>query len=92
MRVWVTPRASGDALAAIRETAQGPAVGVRVRSVASDGAANRAVIQFVAERLGVPPTLAEIVQGQKSRVKLLHVQCSADTLVRILGDVAARNV
>jgi uncharacterized protein len=55
------------------ETAEGPALKVRVRAVAEDGEANRSVAGVVAEWLGVAKGHVSIAHGGKSRVKTLAI-------------------
>jgi uncharacterized protein len=76
--VRVTPKSSRDEVAGLADTADGPAVTVRVRAVPEDGAANKAVTQAVAMWLGLPKSTVAVTAGTKSRVKS----------VTLMGDVA----
>ena len=67
--VRVVPRASKTALAGIRQNA----VLIRVSAPPLDGAANDALIRFVAECLGVPVRAVRVVAGEKDRNKRLAV-------------------
>lgn len=79
LRVRVTPKSSRDAVAGLTETADGPALAVRVRAVPEDGAANTAVALAVATWLGLPKSTVQVTAGTKSRVKS----------VTLTGDVVA---
>jgi len=46
---------------------------VAVRAPAQEGAANRAVIEALAEFLAVPKSTIRIVRGQSSRKKLVEI-------------------
>ncbi|MFP5354023.1 MAG: DUF167 domain-containing protein [Gemmatimonadota bacterium] len=67
--VRVQPRASRTEIAG---THQG-ALKVRLQAPPVDGAANEALVEFLAESLGVPRRMVEIVSGASSRTKLVEV-------------------
>jgi len=71
--VRVSPKASREGIDGVMETAQGPALTVRVRAVAEKGEANRAVEMAVAAWLGVPKSVVAVTAGGKSRVKTVVV-------------------
>ena len=71
--VRVSPKASRKGIDGVMETAQGPALTVRVRAVAETGEANRAVEMAVAAWLGVPKSSVAVTAGGKSRVKTVVV-------------------
>ena len=54
IRVHASPKSSRDGVEGDQETADGAALKVRVRAVAEDGEANRAVAAVVAAWLGIP--------------------------------------
>lgn len=84
LRVRVTPKSSKDQVLGLCETADGPAIQVKVRAVPEDGAANSAVEKLIAKWLGVPKSSVSVHSGTKSRVKLLHIFADASTLVDTL--------
>ncbi len=71
----------------------GDALKIRLKAPPVDGRANRAVVAFVARRLGIPRTAVRIRRGPGSRAKQLLVEgCSAERVCRRLAgwDKAAR--
>ena len=73
--VRVVPRAKKTAIDGIR----GGAVLIRVAAPPVDDAANSAVIEFLADTLGVPRRSVRIVSGQRGRSKRIAVDgVSAD--------------
>src|SRR5262245_27276550 len=67
--VRVTPRARQSAIAGWH----GSALAVRVAAPPSDGRANRAVTDLLADALGVPRSAVELVGGAASRDKRFRV-------------------
>lgn len=67
--VRVQPRASRTEVAG---TQQG-ALKVRLQAPPVDGAANEALVDFLADSLGVPRRLVRIVSGASSRTKVVEV-------------------
>jgi uncharacterized protein (TIGR00251 family) len=72
IEVKVTPRASRDEIAGVRDGV----LQVRVRAAPVDDAANKAVVELVAKREGVPPSRVSIVRGRSGRRKLLEIKGS----------------
>ena len=70
IRFRVQPRASRTELAGLH----GTEIRVRLRAPPVDGAANDALIRFVAERLAVPRARVAIVAGAASRSKVVSVE------------------
>src|ERR1700753_1658699 len=70
----VTPRGGRDDVDGIETLANGRAVlKVRVRAIAEGGEANRAVIELLAEALGVPKAHVKLLSGATSRLNQLAV-------------------
>ena len=46
---------------------------IRLRARAVEGAANDALVEFVAERVGVPRRAVRILAGERSRMKTLEI-------------------
>jgi uncharacterized protein YggU (UPF0235/DUF167 family) len=86
LRVRAAPKSARDGVDGIEETPDGPALKVRVRAVAEDGRANKAVALVVAEWLGIPKSRVEVSAGAKSRLKTLVVAGEAAELERRLNE------
>lgn len=63
----------------------GEALKVRIRARAVEGAANEALLNFIAHALGVPRREVKIVRGEKSRRKVLEVQLPVEVVTEILA-------
>lgn len=81
----VTPKAGRDAVGGVVETAQGPALQVRVRAAATEGEANAAVEWVVAQWLGLAKKRVRIVRGSKSRIKIIDIEGAAGELDALLA-------
>lgn len=81
----VTPKSARDGVEGITQTPDGPALKVRVRAVAEDGAANRSVENVVAQWLGVPKTRVTVAHGGKSRIKTLDIDGKPDELSALIA-------
>src|SRR5262245_29161932 len=80
--VRVQPRAKSDELAGIVDGA----LRVRLRAPPVDGAANQALVAFLAEELGVPRRYLRSVSGIGSRNKVVEVdELARPALDRILS-------
>ena len=80
LRVRVTPKSSKDIVEGLEASAQGPALKVRVRAVPDKGAANAAVIETVADWLGVAKSSVTLTTGSTARVKSLAIAGDGATL------------
>ena len=81
----VTPKSARDSVEGMMQTAEGPALKVRVRAVAEDGQANRSVASVVAQWLGVPKTRVTVAHGGKSRIKTLDIGGEPDELDALIS-------
>ena len=79
--VRVQPRASRSEIAGLH----GTALRVRLQAPPVDGAANEALVAFLAESLGVPRRAVRIVAGASSRQKIVDVHGVARTAVERLA-------
>jgi uncharacterized protein (TIGR00251 family) len=80
--VHVQPRASRSEVAGIH----GNALKVRLQAPPVDGAANAALVEFLAESVGVPRRAVRVVAGETSRSKVVEVDDLAPAAVeRLLG-------
>jgi uncharacterized protein (TIGR00251 family) len=72
LHVRVMPRARADSVDGLGEDAQGRAVlRVRIAAPATEGAANAALIAFLAKQTGLAKGAVEIVAGESARWKTL---------------------
>ncbi len=82
----VTPRGGRDAIEGIDKLGDGRAVlKVRVRAIADDGEANRAVLKLLAKTLRVPQASVRIASGATSRLKQVEISGDAAVLREKLG-------
>lgn len=80
--IYVQPRANKTMVAGLHDGC----VKVRLAAPPVEGAANAALIEFVAERLGVAKSRVRIVTGQTSRRKVVEVDgVSAEQLAQALS-------
>ena len=70
LRLRVQPRASRTEVAGTH----GDAIRVRLTAPPVDGAANEALVRFLAERLGVSRAAVRVVSGDTSRSKVVEVE------------------
>ena len=71
--VRVQPRASRNEFAGVRDGA----LCVRIHAPPVDGAANEALVDFLADELGVSARLVRIVSGFGSRIKIVELDVRA---------------
>ncbi|MFZ0407854.1 MAG: DUF167 domain-containing protein [Cyanobium sp.] len=76
--LWIQPRASRDAVLGERDGA----IAMRLQAAPVAGAANAALVRFVAARLGVPSRAVQVVRGLSSRRKWITVAGLEPSLVR----------
>lgn len=82
IEIHVQPNASRD-----RIVTQGGTIKIYVTAVPEKGKTNKAVIEVIARRLGVPKGAISIVSGERSRKKLLEVEgLSEEDVWRRLGE------
>jgi len=85
LAVRVTPRASKSAVAGILEGVDGhPALAVKLAAPPVDGAANAALVKFLADVLDLPRSRVSIRSGQTARVKLLRLEGDSQVIVERL--------
>ena len=92
VHVRVTPRASREDVDGIEQTADGPALKVRVRAVPDKGQANAAVVEVVARWIGTPKANVELAAGGKSRIKTLEITGDSAALEARLAELLGEDV
>ncbi|NLG77351.1 MAG: YggU family protein [Xanthomonadaceae bacterium] len=68
--VYVQPRASKTAIAGMHDGA----IKIRLAAPPVDGAANTALIEFIAERVGVARSRVRLVSGASARRKIVEIE------------------
>jgi len=76
--VRVTPRAARSAIAGERDDC----LLIRLQAPPVDGKANKALLAFLAESLGVPKSAVQLMAGAKSRVKRVLISRQSTDAVR----------
>lgn len=71
LRVRVQPKASREGVKGL--SADAAQVQISLCAPPVDGAANAALIAFVAKRLGAPKSSIQLISGEKSREKVLLI-------------------
>lgn len=80
--VRVQPRASRSEIVGVH----GDAMRVRLSAPPVDGAANEALVELIAELLGVGRRAVRIVSGASSRSKVVEVEgVTAEAVLRLAG-------
>lgn len=72
---------TGDAAGAIRLKA-------RVRAVAENNKANRAIEKLIAKRLKIGKSMVRVISGETSRNKIIRIDGDPDDLVLAIKDLA----
>lgn len=73
LAIHVIPRARQTEIAGTRAGADGEALLVRLNAPPVDGAANDALVAFLAERLQLPRRAVQIVAGERGRRKRVAI-------------------
>ena len=74
LRVRVTPRARRTGIVGIVDAVGKPALAIRLAAPPVDGAANKALVTFLADWLRMPKSSLRIVSGEAGRVKLVAIK------------------
>jgi uncharacterized protein (TIGR00251 family) len=86
LAVRLSPRGSRNAMEGVETGADGKAyLKIRLTAPPVDGAANAALIGFLADLLGVKKAAILIRSGETSRLKILQITCDAKALVHKLA-------
>ena len=87
LAVRLTPRAGRNALGGVIRGADGrPTLQVRLAAPPVEGAANKALIAFLAEALGLRKADVTIRSGETARLKLLHLSGDSAAIMARLTD------
>jgi uncharacterized protein (TIGR00251 family) len=77
LEVYIQPRASKTELAGMHDGV----IKIRIAAPAVENAANRALIEFMAEQLGIAKRCVRVVSGSAGRRKVLEIEGVTDDLV-----------
>lgn len=81
IKTYVQPRASTNAIIGMH----GDAVHIRLTAPPVDNAANEALVELIAERLGIAKRQVRVVAGASSRRKIVEIDgVTADQATRAL--------
>jgi hypothetical protein len=84
--VYVQPRAAKTCVAGMHDGD----IKVRLAAPPVDGAANAALVEFVAGRLGIAKSRVRVVSGASSRRKVLQIEgVAADAIAAALSEGSA---
>ena len=90
LSIRVTPRANRHALQGVTHDAEGrPSLGVRLAAPPVEGAANKALIRFLADGLGLRGSDIHIRSGETARVKVIFIAGDSTALLARLADWVA---
>ena len=67
--VYVQPRAAKTETAGLHDGC----IKIRIAAPPADGAANRALMEFVAQRLGIAKSRVRLIAGESSRRKVIEI-------------------
>jgi uncharacterized protein (TIGR00251 family) len=86
----VTPRGGDDVIDGVGMQSDGrSALRVRVRAVAEDGAANKAVVALLARSLGLSKSDIRILSGATARLKQFSIEGDPQDLAKKLEALSA---
>jgi len=81
LAVRATPRAKKSGVVGVVQGADGrSALGVRLAAPPVEGVANKALLLFLAEWLGVPKSSVRLCSGETSRLKIVEISGDAEML------------
>ena len=82
LSIHAQPGASRSEVAGVH----GDALKIRIQARPVEGAANAALLTFLAKQLGIPKSSLELISGDTSRAKRVRVPLVAETvLARLMG-------
>jgi uncharacterized protein (TIGR00251 family) len=83
--VRAQPRASRSAVVGTLETPAGVALKIAITAPPVEGAANAAIVELLADKLGVPKRSVVIARGESGREKQVHVHgiTAAEAIARL---------
>ena len=90
--VRLTPRAAHNRVDGVNRGADGrAALQLRLAAAPVEGAANKALIDFLAERLGLRKADVTIRSGETARLKILHLAGDSPSLLARLDGLVGKS-
>jgi uncharacterized protein (TIGR00251 family) len=90
LTVRVTPKSAKEKIEAVRIESDGrPVLTVRLSAPPVEGAANAALVAFLAKHWRIPKSAVKLLSGETARVKRLAIQADAALRLRITEEVGA---
>ncbi len=87
LAVRLTPRADRNRVDGVVQGQDGrAALHLRLAAPPVEGAANRALVRFVADALDLPNSAVTIRSGEKARLKILHLSGSGPAIMERLAE------
>lgn len=87
LKLHVTPRGSRNEISGWRDDT----LCVKITAPPVEGAANTAILKFIADSLGIRKSQIELVSGEKSREKTLRITGVSDAEMRaLIGKLEAK--
>ncbi len=87
LAVRAKPRASRSAVIGVVEDGRGVALEIALAAPPVDGAANAALVAFLATALGLPRKAVRVTRGAGSRHKLVMIDAEAVAVLACLADL-----
>ena len=84
LSVYIQPRASANQVVGL----QGEALKIKLTAPPVEGAANKALVEFMAQYLGLAKSRIQVAKGDRSRQKQLRIEgISMKQLMEKLADI-----
>jgi uncharacterized protein (TIGR00251 family) len=77
LRIYVQPGASRTAISGVH----GDALKIKIKSPPEDGRANAELVEFLADLFEIAKSYVQLISGQTSRRKLIHVSASLSVVM-----------
>lgn len=86
LAIRLTPKAGQNRRDGVSQDPSGkPVLLVRVAAPPVDGAANKALLIFLAKTCGIAKSRIRFISGESSRIKRLHLEGEGQSLTKRLG-------
>lgn len=86
LKIKVIPRASRNEIAGFR----GDSLLVRLKAPPLEGKANKALIEFLSGELDLKKNKVELLQGDKSRNKVVAIKDASDTCLQKIRELEGK--